>query len=402
MSLIRRGLSPWRGLGALPGAVWVIFWTSLVNRAGTMVLPFLVLWLTRERGYGEAAAGMFIALYGAAALVTAPFAGRWADRIGPAVVMKLSLLSSAVVLALFPFARSGVAIGAATVAFAVCSECFRPASMTIVTAATRPEDRRTAFALVRLAINLGMSIGPAVGGFLAERSFASIFLVDAATSAAAFLLLVLTKLPAHPAEHAGIVRPAFPLAALADARLRAFLYALVPIVAVFFQHEAAMPLFLTKDLGLSASTYGLLFTLNTAIIVFLEVPISVALSSRSLRSSMVAGSLLFAVGFGALAVVRTTFGVAVTVVIWTFGEMILLPALSAWVAGISPRGREGEYMGLYTMTFSLGFALGPWAGTAIYGRYGGTVLWLATLACGLVATALFARVPEDRAQAAAG
>lgn len=401
MSLIRRGLSPWRGLGELPGAVWVIFWTSLVNRAGTMVLPFLVLWLTRERGYGEAQAGMFIGLYGGAALLTAPFAGRWADRVGPATIMKLSLLSTSIVLALFPFARSGWQIAIATVLFSVCSECFRPASMTIVTAASPPEQRRAAFALVRLAINIGMSIGPAIGGFLAEHSFRAIFLVDAATSAAAFLLLLATRLPAHPHEHAAVERPAFPLAALADARLRTFLIALVPIVAVFFQHEAAMPLFLTQDLGLQASTYGLLFTVNTAIIVLLEVPISVALASHSLRWSMVTGAFLFAIGFGALALVRTALGVAVTVVIWTFGEMILLPAMAAWVAGISPRGREGEYMGLYTMTFSLGFAIGPWAGTAIYGRYGGTVLWLATLATGLVSTALFTRIRDERAVGAA-
>src|SRR5882762_5065325 len=185
-------LNPWRGLGGLPREVWLLFATNLINRAGMMVLPFLIVYLTRELQFTPGQAGLAFALYGTAAIVAGPVAGRLSDRIGALPIMRVSLLLSGSVLAVFPLARSRTAVYAMTVLWAACAELFRPASLAAITHVVSPEQRKPAYALNRLAINLGMSIGPALGGFLAAVSFRAMFAVDAVTTLLAGTLLAVT------------------------------------------------------------------------------------------------------------------------------------------------------------------------------------------------------------------
>lgn len=398
-------MKAWRDLRNLPRGVWVLFATTLVNRAGTMVLPFLVLYLTRDLGFTAVQAGRVLLVYGTTALFSAALSGRLSDVLGPMKVIRNSLFATSAVLLLFPLARSHWSVIGMTFVLSLAAESFRPASLAVVADLVTPAQRKPAFALTRLAINLGMSIGPAVGGFLATVSFRWLFLVDGATSLAAGVLLVLAlrRAPAHHAQaNAGpegpVVLPS--KRAWKDGQLLFFLAALFPVSIVFFQHLSSMPLYLVRDLHLSEIDYGLFFTINTLLIVALEVPINSATAHWSHRRTLALGTLLFAVGFGALALARGFGSVAATVVVWTFGEMFLFPALAAWVTGIAPPPRRGEYMGLTQMAMSLGFAIGPWAGTAVLQRFGGTTLWLGCLALGLVATGMMLRLPEERPAAA--
>ena len=393
--------NPWRGLEGLPREVWLLFGTTLVNRAGTMALPFLVLYLTRGLGLPAGHAGFALAVFGLGAMVGAPLAGRLSDQVGPLQVMRGSLLLSGAVLLVFPLLGSYPALLAATFVWAVIGESFRPASLAVVGDLVPPEQRKAAFAVSRLAINLGMSVGPAVGGFLATVSFPALFLVDGATSLAAGVLLVLvpwraaggTRPPAEPHEDS----LAAPTGVLRDRRARVLLVAMFLVGVVFLQHEGAMPVFLVRDLHFTEAFYGLLFTVNTLLIILLEVPLNTAMAGWPHRPALVLGALLTAAGFGLLAVASSPAAVIATVVVWTFGEMILFPTSAAYVAEIAPAGRRGEYMGAYSMAFSLAFVVGPWAGTALLDRLGGGVLWTATFVCGAVAAGVMAAV--DRAPA---
>jgi len=412
-------LNPWRDLGGLPREVWVLFAATLVNRAGTMALPFLVLYLTRRLGYPAGRAGLILTVYGVSALVVGPIAGRLSDRFGPLRVMKTSLVLSGLVLLAFPLAR-GAGIAVATALLAVTSESFRPANLSIISSLVAAERRKAAFALNRLAVNIGMSIGPALGGLLATVSFPTLFRVDGATSIAAGIILALSfrrvttpeetngakpggaksDETAEPGKATTFLRRQFGV--FADRRLVYFLAALLPLLLVLFQNESVMPLFLVRDLGMTEAGYGLMFTINTAIIILLEVPLNTAIAGWPHRRTLVSGALLFAAGFGALALVNSPAGVAATVVVWTFGEMILLPGSSAYVADIAPPERRGEYMGLFTMSFSLAFAVGPWVGTNVYERHGPRAVWLGTLALGLLSAALLWRVKHGTEAAAGG
>jgi len=392
----------WRDLRDLPREVWILFATTLVNRSGTMVLPFLVLYLTRDLGFTAAQAGAVLFVYGAGALVSAALSGRLSDVLGPMHVIRDSLFASGGILLLFPFARTHASVIAMTLALALAAEAFRPASLAVVADLVRPAQRKPAFALTRLAINLGMSVGPALGGFLATVSFRSLFLVNGTTSIAAGILLVLAlrRAPVHRG-HAE-TEPGGPVElpsrrAWSDPRLLFFLAAIFPVGLVFFQHISSMALYLVRDLRLSEIDYGLFFTINTLLIVVLEVPINSATAHWPHRRTLAIGAFLFGTGFGALAFARDFRTVAATVVIWTFGEMFLFPSLAAYVTDIAPASRRGEYMGLTQMAISLAFAIGPWAGTTVLERYGGRTLWLAAFVCGLVGTGMLLRLKEGTA-----
>lgn len=394
-----KSYNPWRDLADLPRGVWVLFAATVVNRAGSMVLPFLTLYFTSRLGYTVAHAGSLVAVYGAASLFASPLSGRLCDRVGPVRVMMASLFLSGTLLLVFPLARGTVSVVVATLGLAVVSEAFRPASLSITSDLVPAVRRRSAFALSRLAVNLGMSVGPAVGGFLAERSFTSIFVVDGATSLAAGIILAsssLRKVSHLAGSTAGTnpppVSPRPHRRAFADPALLLFLAATMPVAVVFFQHVSAMPLYLVRDLQLSASTYGLLFTVNTVLIVFLEVPLNVAMRVLSHRRALASGALLTGLGFGALALATDVWTVMATVIVWTFGEMVLFPGMAAYVADIAPPGRSGEYMGLYTMSFGLAFTIGPALGTIILERYGGQVLWGAMFGLGALSAIMFGRL----------
>jgi MFS family permease len=124
-------------------------------------------------------------------------------------------------------------------------------------------------------------------------------------------------------------------------------------------------------------------------IVAIEVPLNIAMSHWHTRAAIALSSVLMAVGFGGLALATTTVPIAVTVIIWTFGEMIFFPTGTAYVAELAPPGRTGEYMGAFSSTFSLALIVGPWAGAALLDRFGPTITWSVMFAVGLVATALF-------------
>jgi MFS family permease len=339
-----------------------------------------------------------LGLYGAGSVSVSPFLGRLADRIGRVRMMKASLLTSGLVLLAYPLARSEGAIVAATLAYAITAEGFRPASLSVLTDLAPPEQRKAAFAVNRLAVNLGMSIGPAVGGYLADLSFPAIFRVDGATSLLAFAVLLLTGFAVVEHRRSDDAAAATPLSrpGYKDAQLVAFLAACVPLAAVFFQHQGALPLDIVRDQGHPVSFFGWIFTVNTALIVLFEVRLNLATSHWPHRKSLLLGGLLVAAGFGAMAWCVTPGRIVASVVVWTVGEMILLPSMSNFVAELAPPDRRGEYMGLYSMAWGVAFAIGPSLGTLTLERYGRFPLWIGAFAVAGLASLAMGRMRSPR------
>jgi len=150
--------NPYRGLRGLPADVWIIFATTLVNRAGMMALPFLVLYLTKDLGVSASIAGLAISAYGVGGLITSPMAGRLSDRIGPFAVMRASLALTGVVLLTIPLVHRFAAVVALVFMWAVVADAARPATMSALTSSTPPEQRKAAIALNSLAINLDRGV----------------------------------------------------------------------------------------------------------------------------------------------------------------------------------------------------------------------------------------------------
>ena len=375
-----------------------------------MVLPFLTLYLTADRQWSAGTAGLALTIYGIAAIIVAPLAGRLSDRIGGLLIIKLSLFLSGLILFVFPFVTSIYGILSITAIWAFVNESFRPPSMALIGQLTGPAQRKMAFALSRLAVNLGMSIGPVIGGFLAMKSFKSLFYVDGTTAILAGALIafmpwrIQDSVPDAELKNSETATPPAPgyASVLRDRRFVYFLVAMLAVEMVFFQPLAAMPLFVVRDLKISEAGFGMLLAINTVLIIFTEVPLNTAMSNWSHRRTIALGALLVGVGFGGLALSGGAPAIAATVVVWTVGEMILLPASSAYVSDIAPPAQAGAYMGLYTMGFSLAFAIGPWLGVEVLERFGPVAVWLGTFGCGCVTALMIWRQKEVRSQEAEG
>jgi MFS family permease len=286
------------------------------------------------------------------------------------------------------------------------AEAFRPASLAVVADAVPAAQRKTAFAVIRFAINLGMSIGPAVGGLLVIASYRALFYIDGATSIAAGALLTAARWSDEPeapalvgaiASDASSAAPSEMPVAMARASRRAFarfLLASLLLAVVFFQFDSSLPLFVVRELHATESFYGALIAINAIIIIFTEIPLNMKMEAWSHPRSMALGAGFCAVGFGVLALAKSLPLVVASVPLWTVGEMIVLPATSAFVADLAPPGRSGSYLGLSTTAFGLGFALGPFLGIYALEHFGSTVLWTSVFLVGGVAAALFASLPR--------
>jgi MFS family permease len=376
--------NPWRALKNLPHNMWVLFWATLINRSGTMVMPFLALYMTKHFGYSEADAGLVLAVYGAGALITAPIIGKVSDKVGSFRIMKASLFLTGFMFFVYTFISNYYLILGFTFLLAVINEAFRPANLSLISEVVTPAQRRTAFALNRLAINLGMSIGPVVGGLLTLINFSIIFYVDGITSLIAVLFLVTSKWEniEEQDDSGGLAGSGESkhLGALKDKNLVFFLLALIPVIMVFFQHMSTMPLFLVHDLGFSTATYGALTIVNTGLIILIEVPLNNYLSTWSDKKNLSLGAMLTAIGFGGMVFAHDIPFLIITIIIWTFGEMIVFPASAAYVSEIAPAKKRGEYMGFYQMSFSISFMAGPWLGSVVLENYGSFSLWTVAFA----------------------
>ncbi|MBE0551339.1 MAG: MFS transporter [Ignavibacterium sp.] len=391
-------MNPYKGLKELPHDMWALFFTSLINRSGTMVIPFLALYLTKKIGVTPAEAGTALLVYGAAAFLAAPLTGKLSDKIGSIKVMKFALYGSGLLFFAYSFISDYNWILVATFVLAAVNEAFRPANLSLITEIVTPSQRRMAFALNRLAINAGMSIGPVIGGFLTLIDYHYLFYANAVASIAAGIYFSSVKWSSLASQESGVKaadESKIRFAILNDKYFLFFLFAVIPANLVFFQHLGAFPLYIVDDLGFTTAAFGLFGAINTVIIIFLEVPLNNWMNDTPYKKSLMIGALLAGIGFGGFAIATTTFPLIVAIVVFTFGEMIFFPVTAAYTSEIAPADRRGEYMGYYQMTFSFAFSAGPWLGTIVYQNYGSVILWSGALVFGLITAVLMVFVKSN-------
>ena len=362
----------------LPRDCWTLAFASFINRTGAMVTTFLVVFLKDRFGFAADDAGLVYFLCGAAGVATSPFAGRLADRYGPARMIRISLFGSGAMLLAIPFLTSATTAVVALATFYSLSELMRPASLSAVTTMTPPEQRRTAYALQRVSINLGTAFGSAIGGHLAEANLNALFFVDGGTSLLAFIVLLILPFHARNAATAdGSRTPGriLPVDVLRDRRLSLALLALLPALVVFFQIMGPLTEFVKGSLGRSAELVGYLFTLNTLLIFFTEIPLNAWSNRLPHRVSIPLGIGLTALGFGMYGFAGPTWVLFAATLVWTVGEMILFPSMSDYVAEVAPPERRGAYMGWYSMTFGVASMFGPLIGLRVLTHQGPDLLW---------------------------
>jgi MFS family permease len=372
-------------LRALPPAAWILFGGTFINRFGTFVIPFLILYLTRI-GFTSAQAGLAVGAYGIGHLVASSAGGHLADRIGRRNTIVLSMFGSAAAMLALSQARSYAAIVVLTCITGSVSELYRPASYALVGDLVGDEHRVTAFGLYRLAVNLGFAAGPATAGFLADHSFSLLFIGDAATSIV-YGLIALFALPHGLRTYVKSERTGEALrAAIRDRPFIIFLLATLCITIVDFQIGSTFALHV-KSAGFPSRVYGLLISTNGLLIVLFELFITQWTRRFPPRPMIALGYFLAGAGFALTGFARTIPALAATVVVWTLGEMISSPVASTYAVQLAPEQYRGRYLGLVMMMWSLGMMIGPPAGTLLFER-NPNLVWTACGVLGIISAML--------------
>ncbi len=348
-------------LRALPRAAWVLFAGTFINRFGGFVVPFLTLYLT-GRGYSLTAAGLAVSAYGAGNLLASMVGGYLADRFGRRETIVLSMFSAAAAMLLLAQAQALPVIVGLTFITGLAGEAYRPASAALLTDLVPAGQRLTAFAALRVTLNAGFAFGPATAGFLAAYGYLWLFVGDALTSAL-FGLIALLALPrikpgarsrdANWREVWTVVR--------GDRQFQQLLLANFAVSLVFMQLASAYGWFVTQ-LGFSASVYGVILSLNGALIVFCELPLTTFTRRFPARRVMAVGYALIGGGFALNHFAQTVPALALCMAVFTLGEMLALPMASAYVADLAPPHLRGRYMGVNGMSWALALIIGPAAG----------------------------------------
>jgi predicted MFS family arabinose efflux permease len=375
----------------LPRPVWLLATASLVNRSGTMVLPFLALFLIEKRGFTAIQAGWALACYGLGGVAGTYLGGWLCDRWDARRVMAASLVLTGVAFLVLGHLERRAAIFAAILFWSLVAEAFRPANSAAIAAASPPAARTKAYALYRLAINLGMTLGPAAGGFLAARDYSWLFVADGGTCILAAGLLWVFFRHEVRAVDAGEARAAAAAerSPWQDGPYMALAGLMVLLALVSFQVVSTFPLTLRGMYHLSESRIGLALAVNTLIIVLFEMVLVHHLAARDPLKVVALGAFLFCLGLGLLPFGAGFAFVAFSVAVWSTGEMMTFPVLAGIVANRAGEANRGRYMGIFTLSFESAFVIAAPAGTWIYERFGPQVLWHACGALGLLLLAGF-------------
>lgn len=408
-SAVRRALA--ETTGGLPAGFWWLWTSTLINRLGGFVVTFLALYLTAGRGYSATYAGLVASLYGLGCAVAAVVGGVLADRVGRRPTLLGAQLGTAAFTVLLGLAHSQTAIAVTALLLGLASNASRPAVSAIMADMVGPEDRVRAFSLNYWAINIGFGVSAAVAGLVAAHGYLLLFLADAAATLLC-ALVVFVKVPETrpgvvpvpaPQQPAGPTEPgttAGPArvglgAVLRDGPFMA-LVGLTFLVALVAQQGSTTLAVDMGAAGLSATEYGLVISLNGLLIVLLQIPVTRMTEGRSRAALLFTAALLTGGGFGLTALAHSAAFYAVTVAVWTVGEIIQAPTTMALVAELSPVEARGRYQGVYSLSWSGASFLAPAAGGFLLDRAGDGTVWGACAVLGAVAAVGYALLVRSR------
>ena len=376
-------------LGGLPSVFWRIFASTLINRLGGFVAIYLSIYLVMIRDFEPSFAGLVIGLYGGGGAVGVLIGGVLADRWGrKPTVITANLLAAGVAVAL-GLVTGRVEIAVLTALLGAFTSGARPA-LSAMTADVVPEpDRLRAFSLNYWAINLGFSGAALLAGVLAGLDYRLLFFIDAVTTATS--ALVISRIPeTRPASVRSPQAAEHRSGGIGEVlRDRVFLMFVVTGLLTWMMVETVsmLPVAMEAD-GLPAENYGMVIAVNGVMIVLgqLFVPRLVAGADRSRVLALAA--VIVGVGFGAVAFADTMWMFALTVAIWTVGEMLMSPAGSSLLADLAPARLRGRYNGVHSLGFSAAAFTAPILAGATVEYVGETALWLGCLGMGLIVAVL--------------
>lgn len=356
-TLFNNYLNTFKGLSK---EVWWLSLITLINRAGTMVIPFLSLYLKESLGFSFTDVGWVMSAFGLGSVIGSWLGGKLTDKLGYYKVMVYSLLGTGVLFIALQYLTTFTSFCLGIFLVMLVADMFRPAMFVALSAYSKPENKTRSVTLIRLAINLGFSAGPAIGGLIITTlSYGGLFWVDGVTCLLATVVMINVLNP-KIAKTLDSITTENPRSAYSDKSFIIFLFAMVLFGIVFLQYFSTMPLYYKDARSLTEFEIGVLLGMNGFIIFVFEMPLIKWLeNTRYTRSGlMLFGAVLTGLSFLILNMSSWAGVVVIGMLFMTFGEMIAFPFSNAFAMDRAKKGNQGEYMALYSISFSIAHIFG--------------------------------------------
>ena len=368
----------YRGLSR---STWWLALVMLINRSGTMVVPFMTMYLTQHLGVSIGKAGFVMSLFGLGAIVGALIGGKLTDKLGYYYIQIVTLIGGGIMFILLGQMHSYPAICICTFSLAMVNEAFRPANSVAVAHYSKEENRTRSYSLNRLAINLGWALGGALGGIIATYNYTWLFWVDGITNISAAILLYMVLAPSRNIN-TEVKQPTKKVeinSAYKDTTYLIFIIMVFVFAMCFFQLFTTIPVFYKQEFHLSVFFIGLVMALNGLIIAFFEMIIIFKLEGRRPHLHFIStGVVLIGVSYLLLDVYSVNYAVlaVISMMVISIGEILSMPFMNSyWIARTQSHNR-GQYAALFTVAWALAQAAGPLIGSLVAEKWGFKILWI--------------------------
>ncbi|MCG8238061.1 MFS transporter [Tenacibaculum finnmarkense] len=371
--------------------VWWLALITLINRAGTMVIPFLSLYLIKSLNFTLKDVGWIMTCFGLGSVLGSWIGGKLTDKIGFYKVIKASLFLTGLLFIALQFVTSFVGFCIGIFLVMLVADTFRPAMFVALSTYSKPENKTRSVTLIRLAINLGFSAGPALGGLIiTSLSYSGLFWVDGITCISATFLLMNVLNP-KKARTLDELKVANPISIFKDTAFWLFFVGMFIFALVFLQLFSTIPLYYKQAHHLSELQIGLLMAMNGFIIFALEMPLIKWLEESKYSKEFLIFIGLFLMGLSFFVLNLTSWsGILILGMFFmTFGEMIALPFSNAFVINRAKKGNQGEYMAYYSIAFSLAHIFGHNSGMRLIDAYGFDTTWSIVTITAVVGLVIF-------------
>ena len=381
-----------KSFSGLSPKVWVLSLAMLINRSGSMVLLFTSLYLTKELHYSLAQAGWVMSLYGVGSILGSYTGGWLTDKGNFYDIMISSLIICACVLCSMVFVTSLYGICIIIFLYAFTADTFRPANSSAIAFYSQDTNRTRSVSLVRMATNLGFTIGPAVGGFVAHYlGYKWLFVIDASTSIFAACMLMI-NLPRRKIGHdASNKKQELAPSAYKDYWYLLFIFLVAVYATCFFQIFASVPQYFSKVWEYDEDKIGLILALNGFLVVLIEMPLIMQLENNKNKFKYIIwGALCLPISFFLLLISHKNLPMALLYTfIITMSEIYAMPFMMNIALSRPDKSRQGQYAALYSIAYGIANIAAPLIGLGIAARYGFTTMFYVLIAVSLILTFSF-------------
>ena len=357
--------------------VWWLALITLINRTGTMVIPFLSLYLTESLSFSLKQVGWIMTCFGLGSVVGSWIGGKLTDKIGFYKVIKASLFLTGLLFFALQLATQFTHFCIGIFLVMLVADSFRPALFVATSTYSKPENKTRSVTLIRLAINLGFSAGPFVGGLIITfLSYEGLFWVDGITCILASILFinVLNPKKAKTVDKQEVKNP---ISIFTDKVFWVFFVSVLSFGFIFFQYFSTVPLFYKKVHLLSEIEIGGIMGITGFLVFLIEMPLVKWLEGTKYHkvSLIFTGLLLTGFSFFAMTLTQHNAILIPITLLMVFGEMIFFPFSNAFILERAKRGNQGEYMAYYFIAYSVAHIFAHNSGMQLIDNFGYTITW---------------------------